>query len=193
MAICEIAFGLLWQLVNIENPAAEWFVSPRTPRWRASHWHILLDVVDIFSRSRDCLKDTRPAFWLPTHEHKHTHPVRPLLSEEPTFNYCRALPRLPFNLNGDPDPQPSIYPLCFTFSALLSIYHIWLVSMEELNQWKVEKEGSWGRVTSLVIPGEPPNGWQVEWQPAAELTGFRCWTRQHWIYLLRNKLHISGN
>lgn len=52
--------------------------------------------------------------------------------------------------------------------CLLSIHHIGLVSKEESNHCEVEK--NWGRVTSLVIPGEPPNGWQGEWQ----FTGL-CW------------------
>lgn len=61
VAICEIASGVRWRLVNIEGPAAEWFVSPRAPWWR----RILLDLVDIFSRWRNCSGDTRLA--LPGH------------------------------------------------------------------------------------------------------------------------------
>lgn len=151
--------------------------SPTTPRWCC----ILLDAVDIFSCSRDCSKETHLTLWLATHKHErtriHAHAEYVLcFIEEPTFNYSLGLPLSPFNLNGDPGPQRSIYPVCIMLSARLSIYHNWLVSVVEPNHWKVER--SWGRVTSLIIPGEPPNGWQGEWQSSTQPTRFRCWTWQ---------------
>lgn len=139
VAICEIAFGVLWLLVNIENPAAEWFVSPKTPWWR----YILLDVVDTFSCSYHHSKDTA-TLWLATYKHTHTHihAVHPLHYGEAHFNYCPGLPLLPFHLNRSPKPQRSIYHLCIMSSALLSIYHSWQVSMEESNHCKGK---SWGK------------------------------------------------
>lgn len=160
MAIWEIAFGVPWLLVNIENPAAEWFVSPETPWWR----YILLDVVDIFSRSPNCSKrHAHHSLWLAAYKHKraHIHAVHPPLYWGPHFNYCLGLPLLPFNLNRDSKPQRSIYHLCTMFSALLSIYLSWLVSMEEPDHCRGK---CWGRVSLLVMHGEPPNGCQGEWQ-----------------------------
>lgn len=72
VAICEIALGVRRRLVNIEGPAAEWFVSPRAPWWR----RILLDLVDIFSCSHNCSGDTRialPGHLVNTHARKRAH------------------------------------------------------------------------------------------------------------------------
>lgn len=146
LAICEIAFGLPWQLVNIEKPAAEWFVSSRTPRWRGSERHIYL----IFWKTCTTSSD-----WQIINTNLHIFIQYTLcFIEEPTFNYCLGLPLWPFNLNTDPDPNDR-----FTLSALCSVpccQHNWLVSIEKPNHWKVEKRE--GRVISLVIPGEPPKG-----------------------------------
>lgn len=152
---------------------------PKTP-WRRSS-----DRAYFTSCSRYFLLLTwlfeKPSDWqhINTNTHTYIQYIQCILCyiEEPTFNYCLGFPLLPFNLKGNPRPRRSIYPLCIMLSALPSIYHNWLVSTEEPNQWKDEK--SWGRVTSLVIPGEPSNGWQGEWQLSTELTRFRCWTWQH--------------
>lgn len=58
MAICEIALGVRWRLVNIEGGRQPSDLFRRGPNDGAV---FLLDLVDIFSRSRNCLGDTRLA------------------------------------------------------------------------------------------------------------------------------------